>query len=42
MIDLTDWAADHRGGIDDILAFLVMGMGSMCAVAVVVRLCSRL
>lgn len=42
MIDLTDWAAGHRGGIDGILAFLVMGMGSMCVVAVVVRLCSRL
>lgn len=42
MIDLTNWAAGHRGGIDGILAFLVMGMGSMCTVAVVVRLCSRL
>ena len=42
MIDLTNWAAGHRGGIDGILAFLVLAMGSMCAVAVVVRLCSRL
>lgn len=42
MIDLTNWAAGHRGGIDGILAFLVLAMGSMCTVAVVVRLCSRL
>lgn len=42
MIDLTNWAAGHRGGIDGILAFLVLAMGSMCAVAVVMRLCSRL
>lgn len=41
MIDLTNWAAGHRGGIDGILVFLVLAMGSMCAVAVVVRLCSR-
>lgn len=42
MIDLTDWAAGHRGGIDGILAFSVLAIGSMCAVAVAVRLCSRL
>lgn len=42
MIDLTNWAAGHRGGIDGILAFLVLAMGSMRVVAVVVRLCSRL
>lgn len=24
MIDLTNWAAGHRGGIDGILAFLVL------------------
>lgn len=34
MIDLTNWAAGHRGGIDGILAFLVLAMGSMCTVAV--------
>ena len=33
MIDMTNWAAGHRGGIDGILAFLVLAMGSMCAVA---------
>ena len=42
MIDLTNWAAGHKGGIDGILAFLVLSTGSMCAVAVVMRLCSRL
>ena len=41
MIDLTDWAAGHRGIATNLLAFTVVAAGIMFATVVAARLCSR-